>query len=168
MTGPIYLFLDFDGVLHHDCVYRKKSGEIYIPIEGRELFEHAQYLVDVLQPHPEVRLILSTTWVPVLGSYSKVIDKLPSSLAERVVGATWHSQLHPVWFQQATRYEQIIAAVKRDGRELWLALDNDNEGWAEEHRWNLVLTDDDRGISERRKQLELNEKILSLKANVSK
>ena len=56
MQESIYLFLDFDGVLHHDCVYIKRTGEIYTPIEGRQLFEHASYLVEVLEPHPEVKI----------------------------------------------------------------------------------------------------------------
>lgn len=163
MSQPIYLFLDFDGVLHHDCVYRDKAGEIYLPIEGRSLFEHAHHLVEVLKPHPEVVLVLSTNWVRLLGGYPEVRDRLPAPLADRAVGATWIERTHPVWFQQATRYEQIIETVKREGIARWLALDNDDELWPNEHRWNLIHTDDDRGISERRKQAELAEKIEALK-----
>lgn len=159
VAETIYLFLDFDGVLHHDCVYRNRDGKIYIPIEGRELFEHAHCLAGLLQPYPEVQIVLSTSWVSTLGSYSKVRERMPESLANRVIGATWHSALNPEWFFYATRYEQVIAAVKRDRRDRWIALDNDAEGWAKEHRWHLVHTNDDHGISERRKQEELVEKI---------
>jgi hypothetical protein len=74
-VAPIYLFLDFDGVLH-------SIGE------SPRLFEHADRLGTVLKAFPEVRVVISSSWReihpldelrafcgPILGA--RVIDAIP-------------------------------------------------------------------------------------------
>lgn len=59
------LFLDFDGVLHPDAVYRER-GRPVLRDQG-ELFMWSRRLVDVLVNRPDVRLVLSTSWAREFG-----------------------------------------------------------------------------------------------------
>ena len=119
------LFLDFDGVLHADAVYRTRRGlELRAP---GELMMHAPILVEMLQDFPAVKIVLSTSWVRLL-SYSRARDYLPPELKARTIGATWHSAMirSPIeGFDSWSRHEQIRAAVTRSGITQWLALDDD-------------------------------------------
>lgn len=143
------LFLDYDGVLHADDVYRTKQG-IALRSAGT-LFEHAEILAVVLAPHPEAQIVLSTSWVRELG-FSKAKKRLPPSLQNRVIGATYHSLYEQedtlIPWGMLTRYEQIARHVLRHNIADWLALDNDNEGWSEDQAHRLVHTDDNLGLGE--------------------
>jgi hypothetical protein len=157
MASPIsvpVLFLDFDGVLHPDAVYREK-GRIVLRRTEVTLFEWAPMLAFALESHPEVRIVLSTSWVRVL-SYDRARARLPSSLQTRVIGATYHSQMRR-WGEEAhrwsdpfltmTRYQQILGYVMRHQVKSWLAVDDDTESWNPAHTENLVATDSEQGIS---------------------
>lgn len=148
------LFLDFDGVLHPDSTYLIK-GRPVLRAEGR-LFMWSSSLVEVLHPYPELRIVLSTSWVRALG-YGRARKALPEPLRDRVVGATWHSsmgkshfsgsRLASTWWDEATRYEQIARYVERAHLKNWVAIDDHGEFWAKEHVENLILTDSSQGIS---------------------
>lgn len=147
MHRPIHhplLYLDYDGVLHPDEVYRVR-GRIILCHEGR-LFEWAPLLAECLEPYPAVRIVLSTSWVRVL-SFNEARERLPNALAERVVGATWHSSMNQNWWLGLSRYQQIHLHARRHRVERWLAVDNDNEGWPREQAHRLVLTDSILGIA---------------------
>ncbi len=45
-TAPLLLYLDFDGVLHHEAVYVSSKRGIYIREPGFELFEWARFAPD--------------------------------------------------------------------------------------------------------------------------
>ena len=144
MTAPV-LFLDFDGVLHWDGVYRSPTRGIYLDDPDRTLFEYLPHLVQALEPFPQVRIVMSTSWVPEL-SYSRAKNYLRyyagRAFASRVIGSTYHSVYTPHWREQ-TRYGQIRADVtRRLLRDNWLALDNDSAGWPPHARWHLVDTQD--------------------------
>jgi len=93
-ASPPVLYLDFDGVLHREDVYRHPKRGIYLGLKGARhaLFEHAGLLEELLQPYPDVGIVLWTSWVRVL-SFSKARCRLPVALSERVVGATFHSSM---------------------------------------------------------------------------
>ena len=144
------LFLDYDGVLHSDDVYRNKSG---IALKsGGTLFEHAHILAVAIEPHPEVNIVLSTSWVRELG-FERAKKYLPPSLQSRVTGATYHSSfelddgLQTPWVL-LNRYEQIARHVLKHNIKDWLAVDNDNEAWPSALNHRLVHTDDDLGLGE--------------------
>lgn len=59
-SSDMHLFLDFDGPMHPDAVYVMK-GKITLRAEGISLFEHAPVLVELLEPHPHVKIVLSTS-----------------------------------------------------------------------------------------------------------
>lgn len=78
MTQQV-LYLDFDGVLHPAPVYRHHKRGIYFGVEhsGHKLFENVSALVAALAPYPAVSVVLSTSWVHVLG-YSRARSFYPN------------------------------------------------------------------------------------------
>lgn len=146
------LFLDFDGVLHPDAVYRER-GRPVLRDQG-ELFMWSGRLVDVLVNRPDVRLVLSTSWAREFG-FSRARRYLPPALRSRVIGATWHSgMLHDAdfypgnWWDQATRHEQIRRWVSRAAVQDWIAIDDQPEGWLDATRTRLIQTNSATGLSD--------------------
>lgn len=158
------LFLDYDGVLHADQVYRTKKG---IVLRGSgKLFEHVPILVAMLEPHPDVRIVLSTSWVRELG-FTRAKKRLPQELQARVVGATYHSDFDRETYmgkrwRYLTRFEQIARHVTRNGVTNWVAIDNDQFGWPPNLRHLLVLTDDDLGLMEISAQQDLADALMRM------
>ena len=81
-AGQVILYLDFDGVLHHESVYFNKKGP-YIKTNSAGwgqcpyvLFQYAPLLVELLAPYPAVKIVLSTSWARVYGCYGAV-KRLP-------------------------------------------------------------------------------------------
>lgn len=159
MTAPV-LFLDFDGVLHPDAVYRVR-GQIVLRRDGVSLFEWTPHLVEALAPHPDIRIVLSTSWVRVLG-FNKACKRLPQALRERVIGATWHSSMDEGEWQTLTRFNQVIRYVHHHRVERWLAVDDDALGWFKEYHGNLVHTHSEFGLALASTRKELQEKLVQL------
>jgi hypothetical protein len=145
--GEQVLYLDFDGVLHHENVMRHPRRGIYLDAPPEfTLFQHAELLETLLAPYPDVRIVLSTSWVRVLG-YSRTVKRLTPSLQERVIGATYHSRMSERLFTLLPRGVQVLDDVEQRRPADWIALDDDDVGWPEEHRDRLVLTDEQLGLS---------------------
>lgn len=142
--GPV-LYLDYDGVLHPDEVYRIR-GRIVLQRDGMSLFEWAPLLAEHLEPYPDLRIILSTSWVRVL-SFNEARAWLPDSLGSRVIGATWHSAMDLFWWHSLSRYQQISLHARRHRISRWLAIDDDTQGWPDDGREQLVHTDPMLGIA---------------------
>ncbi len=165
------LFLDYDGVLHPDAAYLVRSRPV-LQAEG-ELFMWAPILVELLRPYPDLKIVLSTSWVRLLG-FSRARDYLPVELRSRVIGGTWHSAMgrhaegsHRAdsnWFVASSRHDQITRYISRAGERAshWLAIDDDAEEWADSNRTRLVETDGDTGLSSPLVQSELRAKLRSL------
>lgn len=149
------LFLDYDGVLHPDAVYLV-GGKPVLRAEG-ELFMWAALLVDALAGSPEVQIVLSTSWSREL-RFSRARDYLPSELAARVIGSTWHSAMatddeyrplgRDTWWDRASRYQQIRRYVDRAELAEWIAIDDRPEGWSDHHLDRLIQTESARGLSD--------------------
>lgn len=153
------LFLDFDGVLHPDEVYR--VGErIVLRMDGFNLFEWSEVLSELIAPYSELQIVLSTSWVRQLG-FEVARAYLPESLQRRVVGATWHETVPRGW-DKLTRYQQIQLNVLRHRHLRWLAIDDDGIGWSDEHRSNIVVTDSLLGLGAASAQDELRDKLARL------
>ncbi|MBK5374667.1 hypothetical protein JFT81_08470 [Pseudomonas sp. TH43] len=153
------LFLDFDGVLHPDDVYRTRSGlELRAP---GQLMMHAGILVEILEDFPQVRISLSTSWVRILG-YRRARAALPPELQALTVSSTWHSRMPRApleGYDLYNRYQQIRAAVTRAGLTDWIALDDDPfESWPDHDR-RLIRTDSNLGLSSVLTQEELQSKL---------
>jgi len=161
------LYLDYDGVLHPDAAYWHPKRGVYLHGQpGHALFEYAAVLEAVLDPYPNLGIVLSTSWVPEMG-FTRACKRLPDSLAKRVVGATFRSR-HMQRRQELARFDtdaydagslklsyhtlprgqQVWQDVLRRRSSQWLALDNDDEGWPEAERKRLVLTDDMAGLGD--------------------
>jgi len=156
------LFLDFDGVLHPDAVYRTRRG-LMLRAPG-ELMMHSGILAEILGDYPTVKISLSTSWVRLLG-YHQARAWLPEVLQERTVSGTWHSQMPRApleGYDLYTRYQQIRAAVTRAGITRWIALDDDPD-----HSWptsdsRLVRCDSELGLSAAATQEELMAKLAAM------
>ena len=145
-TADVVCYLDFDGVLHHEAAYRHPKRGVYIDPKiapGHSLFEYAHHLVEAFTPYPDLKIVLSTSWVRVLG-YTRTRKYLPVQLAERVIGATYHSNAHGMsegyayQFSSMTRGEQVWADVLRRQPRRWLAIDDAVDDWPDKLRDNLV------------------------------
>ena len=142
------LYLDYDGVGHDEEVYRHPKRGIYIAKPGRRLFEWMPVLVDLLAPHPDVKIVLSTSWVRMLG-FDRARSYLPPALQERVIGATFHNRhMRKDEFIHLPRGQQIAQDVFRRAPQSWFAIDDDHIGWPEWCRDNLIRTDGARGLSD--------------------
>ena len=160
------LFLDFDGVLHPDDAYLVR-GRPVLRAEGA-LFMWAAPLAALLDAHPQVQIVLSTSWARELG-FSRARRFLPEALRARVIGATWHSAMaynnngdyrprdRDTWWDRATRYQQIRRYVDRVRLADWIAVDDNPEGWADADRDRLVLTSSDRGLDDAATMARLRE-----------
>lgn len=156
------LFLDFDGVLHPDDVYRTRSGlELRAP---GQLMMHAGMLIEILKEFPQTKISLSTSWARILG-YRRARAALPPELQALTVSSTWHSRMPRAPFEgydMHGRYQQIHAAVARAGLTNWLALDDDPyESWPD-HDPRLIRTDPDLGLSSVPTQEELRLKLRAM------
>jgi hypothetical protein len=144
--NQVVLYLDFDGVLHHEDVRWHPRRGAYMEPDGFTLFEHASLLDELLRAHPAVRIVLSTSWVRRYGCYGAA-KFLPPGLRQRVVGATFHSQMNPAEFLEKPRGQQVAEDAARRCPAAWLALDDDAQGWPDSCRSNLLHTHDQLGIS---------------------
>lgn len=156
------LFLDFDGVLHPDDVYRTRNG-LVLRAPG-QLMMHTGILIEILKEFPQVKISLSTSWVRILG-YRRACAALPPELRALTVSSTWHSRMPRApleGYDMYSRYQQILAAVTRAGLTNWIALDDDPfESWPDHDR-RLVRTDPVLSLSSASSQEELRVKLRAL------
>lgn len=143
----LLLYLDFDGVLHHENVLWHSAKGAYLSAPpAHVLFQHAALLQSLLEPLPQVRIVLSTSWVRVF-SCKGAADRLPPALRSRVIGATFHSQMDRGRFQAMPRGLQVWRDVQRRQPRDWLALDDDHLDWPSECLDQFIRTDEVLGIS---------------------
>jgi hypothetical protein len=171
------LFLDFDGCLHPDDVYHVE-GKPALRTEGAKLFEHADVLAELVAPYPELRIVLSTSWVRVLGfnqamEYSLIQGLtqaqgyLPAPLRSRVIGTIYENCTDFVEWVGLSRFDQIFRYVNGRGIASWLTLDDDSNGWPEAFRKNLVWVNRRLGLGELRVRDELREKLAWMHSEAS-
>ncbi len=147
-AGGLLLYLDFDGVLHHENVlWHPKRGAYLVAAVEYRLFQHAPLLEQLLAPYPGIRIVLSTSWARVYGC-SAAAKRLPPMLRNRVIGATFHSRMHESEFLSQSRGMQIWADVVRRKPWDWLALDDDILDWPPWCQNKLVTTHNTEGISD--------------------
>ncbi|MDD4977312.1 MAG: HAD domain-containing protein [Gallionella sp.] len=132
------LFLDFDGVLHHENVTVKRcppAARRYLKahesrfltrdgklVKGKNMFEHADRLAAALEPFPDVRIVISSTWREHFRP-EKLLQFLPATLADRVIG---HTPLCDKFGGVGSRLFEILAYLEGNGLagEPWIALDD--------------------------------------------
>jgi hypothetical protein len=160
------LYLDFDNVLHGDVLCFRKPPALRPATQGQVLFENAPMLERLLEPYPDLRVVLSTSWVRERSFY-RARKALPTSLQQRVIGATFHKRyMRKDEFSQIARYHQIIADVERRRPSRWLAIDDDLDGWPEHALMNVVPMPLVRGLGDSAAALELERRLAQVFRNV--
>ncbi len=120
-----------------------------------------QFLVELLAPYPDIKIILSTSWVRVR-DYNFAKSKLPPALQARVVGATYHSrEMQKFEFDNMSRGAQIYADVQRRNPANWLAIDNDDNFWPAHCRDHFIKTQDELGLSDTEVQTSIRARLAS-------
>lgn len=110
MLTNLYLFLDFDGVLHPEGV-------------GPELeFCHLQGFEDLMRQYPQVRIVFSSSWRLHL-PFEKLISFFSNDLQSRIVGATPYLQEYESSQGHRQRECERWLASNAPGAA-WLALDD--------------------------------------------
>lgn len=72
--------------LHRGHAVLDAGGNVLLD-SGQPLFEYAPLLAEMLEPYPDVQLVLTTSWLDTL-PLDQVVSYLPAALARRVVGTT--------------------------------------------------------------------------------
>lgn len=159
-TNQLVLYLDFDGVLHHEnCYWHPARGAFLVAPERYSLFQHALLLEQLLEPYPSVSIVLSTSWVIRYGC-SKTAKRLPKALQARVVGATFHSRhMLVAEFRNLPRGQQVFDDVLRRSPLDWIALDDNAEGWPTAHINKYVQTHKYEGLSDPDVQAKFKSKL---------
>lgn len=155
-------YLDYDGVTHVDSVYWSPDRGIHITRPGYALFEWTPILEQLLVPYPNVKIVLSTSWVRLRGlEFAKA--QLPPALRARVTGATFNNRVvQKLEFDLMPRGLQVYSDVQRRAPLEWFAIDNDDRGWPVHCRDHLIKTEDNIGLSSLDVQRAIREKLEAL------
>ena len=141
-------YLDYDGVLHDGNVLRNRTRGMTIATPQRVFFEWMPVLDALLLPYPDLKIVLSTTWIRELG-FDKAKNELSPGLRDRVIGSTFlHPNIVKAQFDVLPRGMQILGDVVRRTPAHWFALDDDAFGWPVKHQDNLIQTDSAQGLSD--------------------
>jgi hypothetical protein len=133
------IYCDYDHVLHGRALRYRKSPLLLPEIAGQTLFQNAPILVRLLEPYPDLKIVLSTGRVKELG-FGRARGYLPKALQQRVVGATFHKRhMRKDEFSNLTRCEQIMADVQRRRPTRWIAIDDDLQEWPKESQERIVV-----------------------------
>lgn len=167
--GELVLYLDFDGVLHHEnCLYHPRKGPYLCAPAGHTLFQHVPLLQELLFPYPDVRIVLSTSWVRRYG-FRRTARLLGPSLCARAIGTTFHSRMDEQEFSALARGMQVCGDVYRRRPRDWMALDDDAQDWPEGCIDKLVHTDGVMGIGVPEVMERIREKLAVMcRANLHK
>lgn len=160
-------YLDFDGVLHHENVARGSRRSARMMEAQHGLFEWAPVLADALHSYPDVTIVLTTSWVRVLG-YDRAKRYLPPPLRGRVVGATYHRREHgatrdlrQLWAESA-RGVQIAHDIGRRQPARWFAIDDASDEFLPWQLEWLVPCKGSTGLAEPEVRRRLDEMLLKV------
>lgn len=147
----VVLFLDFDGVLHPDG--EAALDENFRLLPNPNLFCWKGLLHELLKPHPEVQIIVSSDWRRLFDDESLV--RLLGPLGNRFVGV--------VETLGSPRSQEILGEAARRSIERWVALDDHvsvHEAAREDCRF--IACDPRLGVSNPETQKRLSKRLLAL------
>ena len=152
------LYLAYSGVLH-------KTGLVDLtktsPEASFELFAWAHILDDVLNecdPDNTIGIVLSTSWAHQLG-WQQAAEFLPAGMKGRVISST---NCNLAQFSIINSYRLIEAHAEKHGYQDWLAIDHNSDGWNEDSRYHLVLTEGATGLGTAEVQADLRVKLKAM------
>jgi hypothetical protein len=162
------IYCDYDHVLQGGVLRYRKPPSLRPETPGQTLFQNAPILVRLLDPYPDLKIVLSTSWVKELG-FARARGYLPQALQQRVVGATFHKRhMQKDEFSNLTRYEQIMADVQRRRPTRWISIDDDLQGWPEHALQHIVPMPPVLGLSSPAAALELQRRLAQVFGGVEK
>jgi hypothetical protein len=162
------IYCDFDHVLHGGVLRYRQQPLLRPEMSGQTLFQNAPILLRSLDPYPDLKIVLSTSWVMELG-FDRARAYLPETLQQRVVGATFDKRrMRKYEFSNLTRYEQIMTDVQRRHPTRWIAIDDDLQGWPEESLERIVAMPLVLGLSSPAAALELQQRLATVFGDVEK
>ena len=155
---PSTLFVDYDGTLHvGNALLDTRTGDVILD-SGRQLLEFAPLLADMLEPYPEVEIVLTTSWLHTL-PLEQVVSYLPQALARRVVDTTLGIKPRLSYVLNGSERTYIITSyVYGKSLQNWMAIDDSVHGAYHFGRKpgelldHFVLLDSSRGISDEQAQ----------------
>jgi hypothetical protein len=163
------VYCDYDHVLHGRALRYRKPPSLRRPeTSGQTLFQNAAILMRLLEPYPDLKIVLSTSWVKELG-FGRARGYLPQALQQRVLGATFHKRnTRKDEFSRLSHYEQIMTDVQRRRPIWWLAICADMQGWPEHALQHLVPMPPLLGLSSPAAALELQRRLAKVFGGVEK
>lgn len=150
--SKVVLFLDFDGVLHPDG--EAALDENFRLLPNPNLFCWKGLLYELLEPHPEVQIIVSSDWRRLFDDENLV--RLLGPLGNRFVGV--------VETLGSPRSQEILEEAARRSIERWVALDDHvsvHEAAKEDCRF--IACDPRLGVSNPETQKTLSKKLLAFR-----
>jgi hypothetical protein len=123
------LYLDFDGVLHHAGVHWSPLAGFHLRAPERyRMFQHVALLETLLRPYPDIKIVLSTSWVQAPhGNFEGAVSMLSPELRLRVIGQTLYPET--TTSKPLSRGQQVLADVQHRLPKDWLAVDDVDEGF---------------------------------------
>ncbi|MCA8229565.1 HAD domain-containing protein [Burkholderia vietnamiensis] len=161
------LFVDYDGPLHRGHAVLDAGGNVLLD-SGQPLFEYAPLLAEMLEPYPNVQLVLTTSWLDTL-PLDQVVSYLPAALARRVVGTTRGIKVRFGYLMDGSARTYVIRSYVFEKRlKNWLALDDSVYGAFHlstdflDLSPHLVLLDAQRGIGDAQAQQRIQEWLVEM------
>ncbi|SHN13592.1 HAD domain-containing protein [Rhizobacter sp. OV335] len=135
--NPVFVFVDFDGVLH------RTQGDI------DRYFEHAELLGAWLWSHPNIQLVVSSSWREVykLAELRELLFHDVPDLKERLVGVTSNmDRIHA----EHERSAECRLWLRDHGHNFsaWLAIDDQSERFSPDARDHLLVCDPAAGLTQ--------------------
>jgi hypothetical protein len=78
-------FVDYYGTLHIGGASGDAAAKVRLD-SGGPLLEFASLLLEMLEPYPSVRIVLTTSWLQIMSPEHDVMAYLPPKLACKVCG----------------------------------------------------------------------------------
>lgn len=135
--------MDFDGVAHPVSAIKDwrslnvHGSDLAHLIEKRNLFRWLPVLEAALEEHPDVLLVVHSSWRSVADN-TRMKAILGASLASRFIGVT---------SPELNRYQGIMDFAKRSEMDHFLVLDDAMQDFPADFK-HLIATDPELGLSE--------------------
>lgn len=149
------LYLNYSGVLHPTGMVDLTCDK---PSASFEVFAWAPILNAILNdcdPDNKIGIVLSTSWAHQLG-WQQAAELLPIGLKDRVISSTNGNLAQ---FTVINSFRLIEAHAEKHGYHNWIAIDHESDGWNEDNRDRLVLTEGATGLSTEEAQADLRAKL---------
>lgn len=143
------LYLDFDGVVH--ALSEPALSHNFKLLDNPNLFKWIPILEQILEPYPEVRIVVSSDWRRLFDDNS-LKRLLGPAIALRFAGI--------VEIAEKSRANEILTDAARRGLTQWLALD-DHPSVVEASRTDVrfIVCEPETGLSSRTVQATLKTRL---------